>query len=136
MLEEVNDFLALLGLHLHQNLFSVFLVQIPQQIGGRAWIHLFHNIGRPLGIERLDNRFLNFGRNFLQRFRRHFFVKRLKHCLALIRSQILHDVCDIRRMQSRQTIVRNFQLHAARRISFNQIHEIPRDRSLWDLPQQ
>ena len=132
--EQVGNFLALLGLHLHQDFFRAIVRQIGQQVGRRVRFHLFDDVGRAIGIQRLHHRLLEFRLQLFQRARRYFLVQRLEHSLALVRSQFLNDVRYIRRMQLGQPVMRDFQLYAARRIRFNQVHEFPRDFA-WGNPQ-
>ena len=52
----------------------------------------------------LEHRHLHLRIEFLQRLRRYFFVQRFEHRLALRRSQVFHNVGDVRRMQLRQPV--------------------------------
>ena len=85
MLQQLDD--ILLGLRVPSEPGSVPYVhsgQIGQQIGRGIRIHFLDDVSCPSGIQRFDDRLLNFRFNFFQRLGCGFFVKRLEDRLALI----------------------------------------------------
>ncbi len=86
---------------------------------------IYDDVGGATGIERFDDRLLNFWFEFLEGFGGYVFIERLENCLALVGSQIFHDVGDVGGMQLGQAFVRDFQLHAARWIGLDEIDEVP-----------
>jgi hypothetical protein len=98
-LEQFGDFLALFGLHLHQDFFCPFIGQVTQKIGSGVGLHFLDNVGGPVGIERFQDRFLHFGFEFFQGAGGDALVQRLEYGFALIGREILHDVGDVGRME-------------------------------------
>ena len=96
-----------------------------QQIRRCIWIHLLHDVSSALWIERFNDGGLNVTVDLLQRLGGDLFVQSFKDRFSLGWSQILDDIGDIGRMESRQSLVLDAQLHAARGISFDQIDELP-----------
>jgi len=128
VLEQFDDFLAGLGLHLDEDLFGVILGEIGEKVGGGVRIHLLDDVGGALRVERLDDGFLNFGVRLLQEFRPPSSSSRVrKDGFARRRGRGLLRCPQCRRMELGQTCVRDFQLDAAGGIGFDEIDESPGD---------
>jgi len=97
VLEQFDDFLAGLGLHLDEDLFGVILGEIGEKVGGGVRIHLLDDVGGALRVERLDDGFLNFGVDFFKSFGRHFFVESAEDGFALVGGEVFYDVRNGRR---------------------------------------
>ncbi len=128
-LEELRELLALGRFHLTEDLARAVRGQLGEQVGGRVGIHHVDDLGGAVAVEGLDDRHLDLRVDLLERVRRHFIVERLEHGLALGGREVLDDVGDVGRVEAREAAVRDLELHAARRIRFEQIDELPRDHA-------
>ena len=135
-LQEFDHFLAFLRFHLQQDFRGAFFGQIGQQVGGRVRFHLLHDLSGTFGIERLENRLLYLGLDFLQGSGCHFLIQGLKHRLAFVRSQVFDDIGDVGGVQSGQALVGNLELYPAGGIGLDQVNEVPGNAARRDLPQQ
>ena len=124
-LQQVGHFFPLLRLHLDQDFFGALFRQVGQEVGGGVRFHLFNNVGRAFGIERLHNRLLHPGLDFFQSFGRHPLIQSLKNSFPLVRRKFFDDVGNVGRVQPGKALVRNLQFHTPCRIGLNQIDEVP-----------
>ena len=109
---------------------------VAEQVGGCVRIHFLDNVGGALGIQRLDDRFLDSGLDFFQRLGGGFLIQGLENCLALIGREIFHDVGNVGRVQLGQAFVRDLQLHAAGGIGLDKIDKIPGNTARGNSAQQ
>ena len=98
-LEQFGDFLALFGLHLHQDFFRPLVGEVAQKVGGGIGFHLLDDVGGPVGIERFQDRLLHSRCELFQRSSRNALVQCLEYRFALIGSQILHNVGNVGGME-------------------------------------
>ena len=128
--------MALVGLHLLEDLVRLLFGELAEEVGGGVGIHFLDDVGGTILVERLDDRDLDVGFDLLERLGCHFFVDRLEDRLTLGGSEILDDVGDVRGVQLRQPLVGDLQLHPPRRIRLQQIDELPRDHPWRDALEQ
>ena len=136
VLQELDDFLLGLGLHLNQNLFAAVVRQVSEEIGSRVRIHFFDDVCRTTGVQRLDDGLLHPGLDLFQGLGGSFLIQSLKHSLPLIGRQLLHDVSDIGRMQLGEAVMRNVELYPARGIGLDDVHKSPGDGARRNFSQQ
>jgi len=125
VLEEFGYFLFGLRFHLHEDLLGVIVGEIAEQVGGGVGVHFLDDFGGTLGVERFDDRLLNLGLYFFERFGGHVLIKGAEDGFALVRGEVFDDVGDVGGVQLGQTLVRNLELDAARGISLDEIDEGP-----------
>ena len=88
-------------------------------------IHLLDDVGDSLLVEFFEQRLLQLGIDFLERFGGDFFVERSKHRLAFRRGKVFEDLGQIRRMHGSQPLVLDAQLDAPRRVNLDHIDKLP-----------
>ena len=108
-------------------------MHIAQQVGGGIGIHLLHDVGGTVGVERGENRNLHLGIDLLQGFGGDLIVESLEDGFALGGRQVFHDVGDVGGVQFGQAIERNLQPDAAGRIDLDEVNELPRNHSRRNL---
>lgn len=127
VLEEFDDFLAGLGLHLDENLLGLILGEIGEKVGGGVGIHFLDDIGGALGIKRFDDGFLNLGVDLFESFCGDLFVESAEDGFAFVGGEVFDDVGDVGGVELGQALVRDLQLDAASGIGFDEIDESPGD---------
>src|SRR3984885_6528393 len=133
--KKFDNFLAGLGLHLHEDLFGVILRKIGEKVGGGIGIHFLDDVGGALRVERFHDGSLNLGGDIFEGFRGDVFVESAEDSLALVGSEIFDNVGDVGGMKRCEAFVRNFQFNAARRIGFDEANESPGDGAEGNLLQ-
>jgi hypothetical protein len=109
----------LLRLHLGTRICSVRCVgmHVPQQVGGGVGIHLLHDVGGAVRIERFDRieTSASWDRSSSSVSAATPSSSVLEHRFALGRSEVFHDVGDVRGMQLGQAIdAKSSASHGAR----------------------
>src|SRR5579863_9749369 len=96
---------------------------------GCIWVHFADDIGCSSGIERLYDRLLNLGFDFLQGLGCDALIQSLEYSLAFVGSQVFDNVGNVGRVQLCETLVGDFKFHAAGGIRLDHVNKIPRNRT-------
>ena len=81
-------------------------MHVAQQVGGGVRVHLLHNVGSAIGVERAHNRHLHLGGDLLQGLSRDSVLQRLEDGFPLRRSQIFHDVGNVGAVHQDAALIR------------------------------
>lgn len=126
-LEEIFDFLALLRVHLFEDRFGFFFREFGEEVGGRTWVHLFDDARNLLGVEGLEEGFLEFGFDLLEGLGRGLLVERGEEYLSLCGGQFFEDVGDVRRVHLGEPVLIDLQANAAGGV--DEVDEVPGNRA-------
>ena len=111
-------------------------MHVAQQVGGGIGIHLLHDVGGAVRIERAENRNLHLGIDLFQGLGGDLVVQCLEDGLAFGGRKIFHNVGNVSRMQLGQPIEGNLQLNAAGGVNLNEVDEFPGNHPRRYLRQQ
>jgi hypothetical protein len=98
------------------------------QVGGSVRAHLLNDVGGLFGVEFLDNLGLQALVEFGESFGCNVLIEGINDRLTFGGRELLHEVGEIGRVEFLEPVARNAQLHAAERIGFDQVDELPADR--------
>jgi hypothetical protein len=128
--EEFADVVGFAIGHFLEEFVGGLLGKIGEKIGGSVRRHFFNDIRGFFGIEFFDDlgseALVKFGENS----RSGFFVERSNDALALSGRELFHHLGEVCGVEVFEFLVRNAELHAAKRVRLNEIDEFPADGAL------
>lgn len=126
-LKQLGYFLTLLRLHLFENGAGPLLRELGEQVGGRAGIHLFDDVGNLFLVQLLEQRLEQPGGNLLKGVGGDLFIERGKDGLPLGRGQVFENLGELRGVHLGQPFVFDAQLDAAGGVNLDDIDKLPGD---------